>query len=143
MGSRAGRCLQTFGLDGRVSAVPTSLVMLVQVHWRRSPIAGSEISAAAHSDHSSIQVSLPRPDLGLDDLFSPAEREVIHLLVEGKTQLEMAQHRNTSPRTIANQICSVYLKGRVSGRLALINSLIALQAAPREARGSAAEVDAK
>lgn len=132
VGCRAGRCLRAFGLNRRVSAVPASLVMLLHVYRRRLPVAENEVSAGERAEHGRILLRLPRPDLNLKGLFSPAECEVIRLLIEGNTQLAMAKHRNTSLRTIANQVCAVYLKARTSGRLALINSLIALEEAPRD-----------
>jgi DNA-binding CsgD family transcriptional regulator len=48
--------------------------------------------------------------------LSPTEQEIVHHLVAGCSNAEIAQLRRTSVRTVANQVASVYRKLRVRGR---------------------------
>lgn len=72
-------------------------------------------------------VSVPRLDLLATPLLSPGERDVVRLLFEGKSHAEIARARQRSPRTVANQLGSVFRKLHVSGRLELIHRLAALR----------------
>lgn len=55
-------------------------------------------------------------DMGL----SRAEREVAEAIVLGKLSEEICEERNTSPRTVANQINAIYRKLGISGRRELV-----------------------
>jgi DNA-binding CsgD family transcriptional regulator len=48
------------------------------------------------------------------------EREVARALFQGKSNADIGRERGTSPRTIANQLRSIYGKLGVSGRVELI-----------------------
>jgi len=61
-----------------------------------------------------------RPDAVLESLLPPAEYAVIALLAEGKSYDEMARLRQTSVRTIANQVGAAFRRLRVSGRAQLL-----------------------
>jgi DNA-binding CsgD family transcriptional regulator len=60
--------------------------------------------------------------IGVEGL-TPAERQVLALLLEGRTASEIAARRSTSPRTVANQLASIYRKLGVQGRRELIARL--------------------
>lgn len=64
--------------------------------------------------------------------LSAAERAVAALAARGRTNRAIAAARSTSPRTIANQLASVYGKLRVSSRRGLRVALAALGAAGPE-----------
>lgn len=51
--------------------------------------------------------------------FTSAERAVLELVREGLTNAEIASHRGTSERTIANQVASMLKKSRTPSRRAL------------------------
>lgn len=51
--------------------------------------------------------------------LTPAEREVLAQLLEGRTNAEIGVHRGTSARTVANQTASIFKKLGVSSRLEL------------------------
>ncbi|MCA9599922.1 MAG: helix-turn-helix transcriptional regulator [Myxococcales bacterium] len=55
--------------------------------------------------------------------LSPAEREVVRLALGGFGNGEIAELRQTSLRTVANQLASAYKKLGVSGRSELANKL--------------------
>jgi DNA-binding NarL/FixJ family response regulator len=61
-----------------------------------------------------------------------AEREVTLLVVDGLTNAEIGVQRNSSPRTVANQIAAVFRKLGVHGRLELILRLALGVGASRE-----------
>jgi DNA-binding NarL/FixJ family response regulator len=52
--------------------------------------------------------------------LTPAELAVAHAMLEGLTTQEIAQRRCVSPRTVANQLSSIYQKLRISSRYELI-----------------------
>jgi DNA-binding CsgD family transcriptional regulator len=52
-----------------------------------------------------IAIALDDPPLFLD--LTPAERAVARLIVEGRSDAEIAKARGVSKRTIANQIASI------------------------------------
>ena len=52
--------------------------------------------------------------------LSPAEAEVLALVVEGKSNKQIAKARKTSERTIANQVASLLRKTCASSRFELI-----------------------
>lgn len=55
--------------------------------------------------------------------LSAAEREVASLIVDGKTNAEIADARGTSPRTVANQVRGMFEKLGLSGRSELVRAL--------------------
>lgn len=57
--------------------------------------------------------------LGNATALSPGEREVTELLLSGCSYREIAERRNRSVRTIANQIASAFKKLGVSSRAEL------------------------
>lgn len=82
-------------------------------------------------------VVIPRPDLGLHAL-PRAQRETVSLLVEGRSHAEMAVHRGTSPRTIANQLAASFRALDCSGRGELLQRLFVLSGWLPESRANAA-----
>ena len=64
-------------------------------------------------------------DPKLLESLSKAEREVATLALEGHSDLAIAQSRRVSPRTVANQLRSIYRKLRVNNRSELALKLSA------------------
>ncbi|MBL8918217.1 MAG: helix-turn-helix transcriptional regulator [Myxococcaceae bacterium] len=62
---------------------------------------------------STPTASRPEPSL------TGAEREVMALLLEGKTNAQIAKARKTAVRTVANQIASLFRKYGVGSRAEL------------------------
>ncbi len=69
-------------------------------------------------------VSVERPDLHLGGVLSESERQVAALMLEGYPNEAIAQRRDVSVRTIANQIRSVFRKLEISGRNELLCTLV-------------------
>ncbi len=57
--------------------------------------------------------------------LSKAEQEVALLVLQEKSNLEIARIRKTSVNTVANQLRSVYVKLGISGRAELIHYCVA------------------
>lgn len=55
--------------------------------------------------------------------LTPAEREVVELVLEGCSNREIGTRRGTSARTVANQLATIYRKLGVSSRAELVVSL--------------------
>lgn len=86
-------------------------------------------------------VSMPRPEQYLHTVLPFAEFEVIQSLVEGLSYHDIAERRDTSARTVANQISAVFRRLQVSGRNALVERLFLDQEArlPRKRATEEAE----
>jgi len=69
-------------------------------------------------------VGAARPDDALATLLTPAEYAVARCLLEGQHYVDIARHRGTSTRTVANQLAAVFRRMGVSGRSSLLRRLI-------------------
>jgi DNA-binding NarL/FixJ family response regulator len=68
-----------------------------------------------------LRIELSRTALRL---LTDAEREVALLVVDGSTNAEIGVARGSSPRTVANQVASVFRKLEAHGRLELVRRLV-------------------
>lgn len=57
------------------------------------------------------------------EALTPAERDVVGLVLAGQSNVEVAAVRGTSARTIANQLQSIYRKLNVSDRQQLARAV--------------------
>jgi DNA-binding CsgD family transcriptional regulator len=69
-------------------------------------------------------VSIPQPDPQRFGQLTPAEVEVVRLVLDGLTNSEIAERRGVSDRTVANQLASVYRKLNVNSRAELVAALL-------------------
>jgi DNA-binding NarL/FixJ family response regulator len=120
----SGECLRAMGLDCRTSRVPMVLVMGAHAARDLTDFRWGTLSDVTIGDAQLRIIGLPRPDADLPEQLSPAECVVARALVEGKRHAEIALARETSTRTIANQLASAFHKLRVSGRAELLCRLI-------------------
>lgn len=88
----------------RAPAPPPGMELL------RYPQGGEEMLLCAFS---------LRPGTAAEGL-TQAEREVVALLLEGRSNADIARTRGTSARTVANQIQSVFRKLGVGSRAELV-----------------------
>ena len=63
-----------------------------------------------------LVLSFSRADARRLSGLSTTEQEVAYYLLEGRSNNEIAELRQTSVRTVANQVAAVYRKLRVRGR---------------------------
>lgn len=114
--------LARLGLGGLPSKVPLCLAALAQAAASESPtryLSSARVSTLGRQ----YEVIRAHPaDLG--HLLSPAVEQVVALHAQGKSYAEIAATRNTSTRTVANQISSAFQRLRVSGRADLLSCLI-------------------
>jgi len=118
--------------------------------WEHAVLAGAIIMEGGASAVESGSGAKPGP-LGADEQLAIAkvelcpgslaeltfaEREVTLLVVDGLTNAEIGVQRNSSPRTVANQIAAVFRKLDVHGRLELIRRLALRQVAATEPKAS-------
>ena len=69
------------------------------------------------SDPTVVSFSLPETDWR--DPLTPAEIDVVEDVLAGLGNAQIAGKRTSSPRTVANQLASIYKKLRVRSRLEL------------------------
>ena len=73
-------------------------------------------------DDEYATLSVPLRAAGPRAPLTPAERAVLALLLEGKSNPQIARARRTAVRTVANQVASLFKKLSVSSRAELIAS---------------------
>lgn len=74
-------------------------------------------------DLRGLVIDIPVEPTELPACLTDAEREVVTLLLEGRSNHEIATMRGCSYRTIANQLASIYRKLGVTSRTELIARL--------------------
>lgn len=111
------------GLRCKVSALPPAVVMAGLDYYLSEVGGGSAVSTRLHKaparrgDELVFMTKLPAPPA-----LSQSEARIFQLLVEGLSRADIARIRCTSPRTIANQISTVFHKLNVSNRLGSIRA---------------------
>jgi len=114
----AGHCSDALGLltyERRSSRVPIFVVMAAMA-GKGLPLPRARLEERSAS---TIVVSIEMPGLRFATLLSPVEWTVARFALEGQTHAQIARARGTSRRTVANQLASVFVKLRTSGRASL------------------------
>lgn len=113
-------CFQFMGLDCLPSRIPGLVV--AAAHARRHPSTppAAFLKSTRGRERSRHTVTVRRPDAVLSDWLAPAELAVVRLLIEGMSYAEIAEARETSIRTVANQVASGFRRLGVSGRAELL-----------------------
>jgi DNA-binding CsgD family transcriptional regulator len=114
------RCFVFMGLSCWPSRIP--LLLVLAAHAKHAPDGqrGAKLSLAQNQQFLRQSISVARPDNELSEWLSPAEYAVTRLLIEGKSYQEMAKLRDTSKRTVANQLASAFHRLGISGRAELL-----------------------
>lgn len=108
------RSLQQLGWNQRHAALPVGLLILIKAARGGLP-PGSRLYRGRLPDGSACRV-LAAPLTPLAAVLPRAVHEVVRLHMEGKSYEEIAAHRATSTRTVANQVSAAFRILRVSGR---------------------------
>jgi DNA-binding CsgD family transcriptional regulator len=118
-------CLLSMGIPGRLSQASVLLTMAACAAHRpeSSPTLG-RLTRVEHDGEGYWVVSVVRPDLVFPVPLSHAEAAVVRELVAGRSHAQISHLRATSPRTVANQLATVFRKLGVSGRGAVVHRLI-------------------
>jgi DNA-binding NarL/FixJ family response regulator len=89
----------------------------VDVRWSNFEFEGQEL----------FLLSMPEPNVPEDIGLTLAEREIASLVIEGRSQSEVAAHRGTSAQTVACQLRAITSKLNLEGRrFALIRRAVEL-----------------
>jgi DNA-binding NarL/FixJ family response regulator len=118
------QCLERLGISCTTSRISPLLVAAAHVSQIASLRCAGRLSLLSIQGTTFRVVSIERPEIELAGLLTPAQYEVIRLLVEGKSHHEMATSRQRSARTVANQLGAAFRKLGVSGRSELLRRLI-------------------
>lgn len=111
------RCLAVMGIEKLTSRAPLVLVMAAHASAGFAlPLA--RLEPDIDGVHWWVRVRLADSDARLR--LTGVERDVLCLVARGMDHSAMARARGTSPRTIANQLGSVFRKFGVSGRAELL-----------------------
>lgn len=87
------------------------------------PPAGITSTRFTVGDEEVVVLSFPLPGYRLPDTLTAAERAVVELLLEGRSNANIASARGTSVRTVANQVASIFRKVGVTSRAELMARL--------------------
>lgn len=109
--------LQLMGLSCKVRAMPLVLTMAARSACGRlrDPLFGRLAPLGGDLSAGEWVVSVAHPDFRFPKLLSAAERAVLIHALQGKTYVQIATARETSLRTVANQLASIFRKLGVSG----------------------------
>ena len=113
-------CFQFMGLHCLPSRIPGLVVAAAHARHRQPTGFGASLRATRDRRLMQRSIRVPRPDTALASWLAPAEHAVIALLTEGQSYAEIARARNTSVRTVANQVASGFRRLGVSGRAELL-----------------------
>ena len=120
------QCLESIGLSCTPCTAPPLLIIA----------AGAGAQATDAPSHPGVTaerwllaphfelIRAPRPELKYASAFSRAEFDVAQRLLDGCSYADIALSRQTSARTIANQVASVLQRVGVSGRNELAQRLL-------------------
>ena len=92
---------------------------------QEKPGAGSEtrLPSFTADGREFMVVSCPNPSLTEYDQLTTSEKAVARAVIDGLSNAEIAQRRDRSPRTIANQVKTIFRKLGVSSRAELVGEL--------------------
>jgi DNA-binding CsgD family transcriptional regulator len=117
------------GLSCWPSRIPLLLVIAAHARRMRELDRCAVVVTVDEGRFSRRTISVSRPDNELASRLTPAEYAVTRLLVEGRSYAEMARLRETSTRTVANQLATAFHRLGVSGRAELLCLLAKRRAA--------------
>jgi len=118
-------CLLGMGIPGRLSQASVLLTMAAcAAHQPDRCLSRARLSRVEANGEAYWVVSVVRPDLSFPVQLSHAEAAVVRELVAGRSHAQISSLRATSPRTVANQLATVFRKFGVSGRGAVVHKLI-------------------
>lgn len=113
-------CFHYMGVSCLPSRIPGLLVAACHARRQQGPKFRPYPRLVKDGRFLSQTITVPRPDAALKPWLAPAEHAVISLLIEGQSYAEIAKERQTSIRTVANQVASGFRRLGVSGRAELL-----------------------
>ena len=82
--------------------------------------AGPRVSRMRLGGEEIIVLSVPLPKLQYPEGTTPAEQEIIDLMLQGLTAKEIAEQRGASLRTVTTQLGMIFRKAGVNSQAELI-----------------------
>lgn len=86
---------------------------------------GPRVSRMRVGGEEIIVLSVPLPKLQYPEGTTPAEQEIIDLVLQGLTVKEIAERRGASFRTVTTQLGTIFRKAGVNSQAELIAAMIA------------------
>ncbi|HYP99292.1 MAG TPA: LuxR C-terminal-related transcriptional regulator [Polyangiaceae bacterium] len=114
------QCLELIGLSCTPCTAPPLLIMAASAQAGKLGFIGERSLLAPGFE----LIRAPRPELKFASAFSRAEFDVAQRLLEGNSYAEIARRRQTSARTVANQVASIFHRTGVSSRSELAQRLL-------------------
>lgn len=121
--SKLSQALQHVGVGGVPSRAPFLLAVAACAAKANTQTVAAPGNDNAFGGSSELTLLLHTPDAWLTARLTRAEREIVRARLAGATHVQIAERRERSPRTIANQLASAFRKLRVSGRAQLMVTL--------------------
>jgi len=120
----ATQCAAAMGFDCSARRIPIVLMMAAHEEARRGARTLARTTTFEHEGATYRVLGTGRPDASLLSSLSQAERDIVELLVERRSNSEIGRIRSTSTRTVANQLSSVLRKLEVPGRIGVLSKLV-------------------
>jgi DNA-binding CsgD family transcriptional regulator len=118
------QCLSSLGLSSTPCHAPPLLIMAAGAAQAQAAGATGAVGERwVLAPHFEL-VRAPRPELKFTHAFSRAQFDVVQRLLEGDSYATIAHCRQTSTRTVANQVASIFRRLGVSGRPQLAQRLL-------------------
>lgn len=115
------------GFEGRVVMAPLAIVLCALQHFNALSVPGVRLQRFDRDRRSHVSLTLPALDRNVLTSLSQCERDVAALVAVGATYRQIANFRDRSARTIANQVAAVFRKLGVRGRFDLIRKWASFQ----------------
>lgn len=118
------QCLELIGLSCTPCTAPPLLIMAASA--AATPTSGKPGFSGERCEIAPgfELIRAPRPERKFATAFSRAEFDVAQRLLEGNSYAEIARQRQTSARTVANQVASIFHRTGVSSRSELTQRLL-------------------
>lgn len=115
---RLRSAVETLGFRGKAGALPPAIVLagLASSVADQSPL----VEASSTSERHEV-IHVPR--LAAPPCLTRSEGLVFHFVVAGLARAQIARARGTSPRTVANQVSTIFRKLGASNRLGAIRAV--------------------
>ena len=115
---------EAIGIRCKPSKVPLLLVALVHAAKGEGRLDSGRAAEFQYCADRYRVLCVPSPYTLFDRFLSPAEKAVMRMRLEGKSHAEIAARRQTSRRTVANQVATAFHRLGVSCRSDLMELLI-------------------
>lgn len=120
----ATQCATAMGFDCSARRIPIVLMMAAHEEARRGARTLARTTTFEWEGMAYRVLATGRPHASLLESLSQAERDIVELLVERRSNSEIGRIRSTSTRTVANQLSSVMRKLEVPGRIGVLSKLV-------------------